>query len=171
MSVNISIRTKKQMNKMDARLVDALHHLLQESVEIPLVYQYLHNPKKEFIIDSDNRIGTVKNITKMENGDIVGDVSIKNILKIASNFNGVIDNMVATVNPKTNSMEIIAFIIYDKHAKEEIVSKNVRRFVDATKLPKSGEIPIMTQYGNDMMKEVSKTLISEYKTMLDKTTK
>lgn len=170
MSVIVTIRTKEQMENMDERLVSALKSLETDNREIPLAYQYLHNPNKEFIVDSDNRIGTVTNIRKSDNGDIVGAVNIISILKIASNFTGTIDNMVATLDPKANHVKIDAFIIYDKHAKDEIISKNVRRVVSPDRLARAGEIPIMSNMGADVMQEVSKTLLSEYESMMKETT-
>lgn len=154
---------------MDERLVSALISLDHSKREIPLAYQYLHNPNKEFIVDCDNRIGTISNIRKNTEGDIIGDVKLMSILKLASNYTGTVDNMVASFDAETNRAKIDAFIVYDKHAKDEIVSKNLRRVVDVNKLAKSGEIPIMSSVDSNMMKEMSEKLLSEYEDMMKET--
>lgn len=166
--ITITIRTKEQEQKMNPSLQDALSNLLKNPKrEIPLVYQYLHNPNAELIIDSDNRIGTITNVRRSRDLDIIGDVSINSILKLASNFDGEVDNMMASYHQKTSRIEIDAFIIYNKMAKEEIQIKKKYQENRINSLSKSGEIPIMSHNGTDVMKEVSETLLKEYENMIN----
>ena len=167
MTLTVTIRTKEQEKKMNQLLQNALSILMRNPhKEIPLVYQYLHNPNAELIIDADNRVGTITNVRRNRAGDIIGDVAINNILKIASNFVGEIDNMAASNHPDTRRVEIDAFIIYDKTAKDEIrVRKQnvLNGRMDA--FAKSGEIPIMSRNGVDTMREISEKLVKEYENM------
>lgn len=167
MTLTVKIRTKMQESKMNPTLRDALSFLMKNPhKEIPLVYQYLHNPNVELVIDSDNRIGTITNVRRDKDGDIVGDVSINNILKLASNFVGVIDNVAASIHPNTNRIEVDAFIIYDKAAKDEIRIKRDFQRRKMASLAKAGEIPIMSSNGADTLREVSEKLMKEYENMI-----
>ena len=168
MELTVIIRTKAQEGKMNPALQEALSFLLKNRhKKVPLIYQYLHNPKAELVVDADNRIGTITNVRRNSNGDIVGDVTINDILRLASNFTGVIDNMAASYHQESNHPEIDAFIIYDKTAKDEIKVKRTRTG-NLAPLAKPGEIPIMAQDGVDVMREVSEKLLKEYENMIEK---
>ena len=159
----VVIRTKEQLLSMNEYLVKGLKSL-KKTDEIPLIYNYLHNPKNELVVDSNNRIGMVTNIRKNSRGDIIGDVIISNILKLASNFVGVIDNIAASIEPSTNNIKINAFIIYDVEAKNKVTEIKKK----SNSIAKLGEIPLMSNVDQDMMKEISDTLLNEYKNLVEK---
>lgn len=154
----VIIRTAKKFESMNEMLIEAINNLIKSKKEIPLIYEYLHNPNKELIIDSDNKIGTISNVRKDKKGNIIGDVAIYNILKLANNYQGCIDNLTASYHPDTKQIEIDAFIIYDKTAKENIKSKRNQ----ISDLSKPGEAALMSEYGPEMMKDISDALIEEY---------
>ena len=156
---NIVIRDISQLCSMDNRLADALKNLTFKKQTIPLVYQYLHNPNKTFIIDIDNTIGKVFNIRRSSNG-IIADIQLNDVLTYASNFTGKIDNMMADFNPNTNEIEIKAFIVYDKVGKENCIKQKTQSL--NKQLPKPGEIPFMPSKDNLDMKCISEELINEY---------
>lgn len=157
---NVIIRTKEQLKVMNEHLREALYNKTRSSEPTPLIYQYLHNPKNEFIVDNDNTIGSIVNIRKNKNGDIVGDVNINSILKLANNYQGCIDNMMGLFNPDTSKFEIVAFVVYDKAAKELIDNKPKNAV-------KPGVIPFMSGVDPVTMKEVSETIMGEYKKLVD----
>lgn len=158
----VIIRTKEQLTNMNHVLVNALNNLAKSNKEIPIIYQYLHNPNEEVIVDVDNTIGTARNIIIDGKGDIVCNVKIRDLMKIASNYQGVIDNILATMNPNNNECEVNAFIIYDKFAKQEIMDRK-KLMQNNSDLARPGDIPFVSEYGADMLKEVSETLLEEYK--------
>lgn len=156
----VIIRTFDQIRMMDENLVKGLTSI-KPFDKIPLIYNYLHNPNNELVIDNSNRIGTVTNVRVNDKGDIVGDIDILDILKLASNFEGVIDNIAASINPTNGEVTVNAFIIYDIVAKNKI--KEGKRL-------KHGEIPLMSTTDPEMMKEVSEKLVEEYKNLIEKQT-
>ena len=163
----VVIRNNAKMQMMDKLLLDGLELLTLKKSEVPLVYTYLHNPNKEFIIDGDNKIGKVFNIRKTKNG-IVGDVELLSILKLASNYTGVIDNMMAEINPHTKKIEIKAFIIYDKIAKEDIVRKRNQSLDTLNqRLAKPGEIPFVSSYDNFDLSKINDELVKEYQKLME----
>lgn len=174
----VTIRTEEQLKKMNPQLVEAIKNSIRnEGKPIPVVYQYLHKPGEELVIDSDNTIGKVTNMRFDGKGDVVGDIEIMNILKIAANFQGTVDNIVASVKPIGNTgrtkLTVDGLIVYDKVAKEEILRKKREQQVLAEsdfceRLAKPGEIPIMPAVAEgDMsmtkLKDVSEKLIDEFK--------
>lgn len=168
MTLTITIRTRDREKTMNPALQDALSNLLKDpKKEVPLVYQYLHNPKEGLVVDSDNKIGIVTNVRRDSHWNIIGDVVINDILRLASNFVGEIDNMAASFNKVTHECNIDAFIIYDITAKNMV---DERRSKQSISLAKYGEIPIMSQSDPDMMKEISKELIKEYENMMGQQT-
>ena len=166
--ITAMIRTESQLKKMNPSLQDAISFLLKNPhKKVPLIYQYLHNPTKELVIDCDNRVGTITNVRRNKIGDIVGDVTINDILKIASNFVGEVDNMAASFHEDSKRIEIDAFIIYDKVAKNEIRVNRENQQNKIGALSKVGEIPIMSQNSAETMREISEKLMKEYEIMVN----
>ena len=162
------IRTESQLKKMNPSLQDAISFFFNyPHKKVPLIYQYLHNPTKELVIDCDNRVGTITNVRRNKKGDIVGDVTINDILKIASNFVGEVDNMAASFHEDSKRIEIDAFIIYDKVAKNEIRVNRENQQNKIGALSKVGEIPIMSQNSAETMREISEKLMKEYEIMVN----
>ena len=171
------IRAEKQLKNMDSRLVEALKNSIGENYKaIPVVCQYLHKPGEELVVDSDNTIGKVTNIRFNGKGDVVGDFEIMNILKIATNFQGTVDNIAASAKPNGKGdpkFAVDALIIYDKLAKEEILRKKrdmERQLMESdfcTRLAKPGEIPIVpSATGKASVAElldVTEKLVDEFK--------
>lgn len=163
--MDITIRSKEQLKSMNPIIVEALQNASKTNKEVPLIYQYLHNPNKPLIVDSENKIGTISNIHKAVDGDYVGVANIKNILALASNFEHVIDNLAVSLHSDTGKFEVDAFIIYDKHAKNDIKVRN-EKVEELSKSPKYGEIPIMSQHSPTMMQDIANTLMDEYKKLM-----
>lgn len=172
----LKIRTKEQLKTMNPRIEEAVRNSIRDGRAIPLVYQYLHKPGKELIINSDNTIGKVTNIRYDEHGDLVGDVEIIDILKIASNFVGVVDNLMASPKPMHSERDgyrltLDGLIVYDKFAKDDILARK-RRMLEsdfAGRLARPGEIPIMPTSSDKLtMREVTNKLVDEFKNRVEK---
>ena len=163
--MEIVIRSKEQLKNMNPVIIEALQNAQKFHKEIPLIYQYLHNPNKPLIVDNENKIGMVTNIHKSTYGDYVGTVSIQNILALASNFDHTIDNLGVSNHSDTGRFEVDAFIIYDKHAKNDVKVRN-EKLESLSNIPKTGEIPIMSQHNPKMMKEIADQLVDEYKKLM-----
>lgn len=140
----IVIRSKEQMDSMQKEVRDALYHLVkQNNMSVPVVYQYLHKPGVELTVTTDNTMGMMSNI-RMKDGAVVGDIEIYDILKIASNFTGVIDNFAISQNNKIPNKPVYAFdafIIYDKVAKERILQRK-RNTEERLAMP--GNVPLVS---------------------------
>ena len=176
-SIVTTIRTSEQMSKMDSRLVEALKNATSEKGrKIPVVYQYLHRPNEPLVVDVDNTMGEISNIRYNEDGNIVGDFHIINILKIASNFQGVIDNIAASPKPSSGKnpykFTLDACIVYDRVAKEEILRKKQEaRNRISGRMAKPGEVPIVASgYGMPTLKEISEKLVDEFEKQVSEQT-
>lgn len=159
---NIIIRSKDQLNKMNKALTDALYETTKFSgTKIPLIYQYLHNPNSKVYVDETNSIGFITNIRKDKMGNIAGNIIINNPLSsLSTHFTGIIDNMVVVPNSNGSGHKILAFIIYDKGAKQTIDNKS-------QVYSKVGQIPDMMGISNEKMKEISNEILKEYENSLD----
>jgi hypothetical protein len=127
---------------MNPALVSALEECRVKGLRVPIVYQYLHNPNKQLEITQDNLVGYVSNIhyvTKGEDSLLIGDVEIDDLLRVAVNFEGKVDNMMAEADADGKSVHIKAFIIYNKIAKD-IINKKKEDEINK-RLPRPGEIP------------------------------
>ena len=159
---DVMIRTSDQVLSMDSRLVDALNYSTKKNDKIPLVYRYLHNPNEEFIVDETNKIGNISNIRKTSKG-YIGDVEIHDIIKLAINYQGTIDNLLVTYNTNIGRFEVNAFIIYDKIAKSECDKRKKDRLNNINRrLPRPGEVPFSSSYDNIDVKRACEALIEEY---------
>lgn len=159
----IIIRSLEQQSKMKPEILQALKSLFNTNKTIPIVYQRLHKPGAPLIIDSDNKIGEMTNIRKENNGDIVGDVTVYNVLKLANNFDGAIDNIAASLNAKTGKARLDAFIIYDKVAKDEI---RLLKSMNANGLAKEGEIPLESSVKQEDLMAITDELMEEYRKLV-----
>lgn len=168
MTTSVTIRTKHQLEHMPQGLQVAIAEALKDrDRSYPVVYQYLHNPKEPLIVDADNTMGHLTNIQKNKHGDIVGDLSIILILKVASHFQGVIDNIAASYAAGTGVPTIDAFIIYDSIAKAEILRKKKEAEDDLNaRLAKPGEIPFVASDDGIDMKEITGKLIREFEKVI-----
>lgn len=163
MGILCTIRGVEQLESMDPRLTSALIALTKRpKLQIPLIYQYLHNPKESIVVDDDNKIGYVTEFKHTSIG-IIGSV-VLDILKTNSNqFQGVIDNLMVTINPNTKNPECHAFIVYDKDAKVMIDSRKQEQLKDL-QLPKPGEIPLATEQVD--MKDINKQLVEQFESAM-----
>jgi hypothetical protein len=164
----VVVRTANQQKKMSRELLQALTNACKSNKGLPIIYQYLHNPKEELIVDSDNTMGYVRNVHRNHKGDIIADVEIMQLLRISSNWQGVIDNIAASPKPNQNNIITVdAFIVYDAEAKSEIDKRNEeKRLADPLegRLAKPGVVPFMSSGNDDTnIKEISEKLIDDYK--------
>jgi hypothetical protein len=172
----VVIRTANQQKKMNQELVRALHGANKNSKGIPVVYQYLHNPNEPLIVDSDNTMGYVYNVRRNHRGDVIGDVEIMQLLRIAVNWQGVIDNIAASPKQEQNNQYTVdAFIVYDIAAKARIDKKREEQKLvhpmGVNRLAVAGEIPFMPSADdNSFIKEASEKLTEEYKNCFAKQT-
>ena len=157
----VIIKTRDQLKKSNEPVVSAINKLLTQNKRIPLVYQYLHTTP--FVLEPNNIIGDVYNIRKDKNGNVIGDVKLYPISNHAHHYQNTIDNILVVNNPKNGDYEVNVFIVYDKDAKRELIEKRKRA---ANDLPKPGNIPFMSQYGPELMKQITETLTEEYEKLL-----
>ena len=160
----VIIRTKNQLERMrqngvTINLVKLLENLTKTSkTVIPLVYQYCEKRNEELIIDSDNKIGETMNFRKDANGSILCDVEVYDILRLSIHFQNTIDNIYATLM-SDNSLQLRAFIIYDRVFKDSVDRRNAELAKRVT-LPKPGAIPVI---GKDIdMSIVNEKLKEEF---------
>lgn len=158
----IVIRSKKQMDSMQEPLVHALKQLIkQTNISVPVVYQYLHKPGVELSVTTDNTMGSMTNI-RMKEGAIIGDIEIYDILKIASNFTGVIDNLAVTSQQtgKGTTYKVDAFIVYDKVAKERILQKK-KNMEERLAMP--GSVPLISGEEKSVaIKDATKAILADF---------
>ncbi len=160
----VVIRTNRQLKSMNLAIVKALEDAAgMKKGRIPVIYQYLHKPGTPTIVDDTNIIGYITNIKKEKNGDIVGDIGIISLMKLAIHYQGVIDNICVSIDPSTKATKIDCFIVYDRSAKSEIdrlreEKKNPRVF-------KRGEIPFVDDgVGKQMaLKKITEEIEKELK--------
>lgn len=142
----VVIRSKEQMTTMQKELRDALLQIVkQDNLSVPVVYQYLHKPGVEISATTENTMGMMRNI-RMKDDAIVGDIEIYNILKIASNFTGVIDNLAVSASMRNTkstkpAYKLEALIVYDKVAKERILQKR-KNMEERLAMP--GNVPLIS---------------------------
>lgn len=164
--IGVTVRTREQLTNMNVQLVDALKYEInrRRGKRIPIIYQYLHNPNVPLVVDRDNTIGYIDNIRKDKDGNIVADLEMLNLLKIASNYQGIIDNIAASFKPNEKRITIDAFIIYDKVAKEEILQRKKERQTSMeNRLAKPGEIPFMVSSdSNEAVHSITDKLMVEF---------
>lgn len=160
---NIVIRSKKQMESMQKEIRDALYYLVRkDNMSVPVVYQYLHKPGVELVVTPENTMGVMTNI-RMEDGAIIGDIEIYDILKIASNFTGVIDNFAISRHSRDSNKPVYAFdalIIYDKVAKERILQRK-RNMEERLAAP--GSVPLVS--GDDTgiaLQKATKEILADF---------
>jgi len=168
----VIIRTATQIKHMNPHIVRALNEAIKhDKVDIPVVYQYLHRPGVPFVATMENTIGKITKISKSFNGDYVGTIRLISLVKLASNYMGVIDNIAVSMIQGISQVKIDGFIIYDKTAKLQIMNKekNVQSKQDGAVViprgPKAGEIPFAmssSTEASELMKEASKLLIDEF---------
>ena len=75
--------------------------------------------------------------------------------------------MAASFHQDSKHIEIDAFIIYDKVAKNEIRVNRENQQNKIGALSKVGEIPIMSQNSAETMREISEKLMKEYEIMVN----
>lgn len=169
---SVIIRTATQIRAMNPHIVKALDAVVdKKDISIPVVYQYLHRPGVQFLATSDNTIGKIVYVTKDFKGDYIGTIHLMSLLKLASNYMGVIDNIAVSINQATNQVSLDGFIVYDKSAKLKIAKKknlDIDMPNDDLSMihgPRAGEIPFAlssTTETSELMKEASKLLIDEF---------
>lgn len=147
---------------MQEPLIYALKQLVkQNNISVPVVYQYLHKPGVELTVTTDNTMGTISNI-RMKNGAFIGDIEIYDILKIATNFTGVIDNLAVTSQQSSGktTYKVDAFIIYDKIAKERILQKK-KNMEERLAMP--GNIPLISGEETSVaIKDATKAILADF---------
>lgn len=158
----IVIRSKEQMSSMQEPLVYALKQLIkQNNFSIPVVYQYLHKPGVELSVTTDNTMGMMTNF-RMKNDAVMGDIEIYDILKIASNFTGIIDNLAVTTQQsgKGTTYKVEAFIVYDKVAKERILQKK-KNMEERLAMP--GNVPLISGEEKSVaIKNATKEILADF---------
>lgn len=160
----IVIRSKKEQSKMNPEILQSLKSEFHSDKKIPIIYQRLHNPNEPLVIDSDNKIGQISNTRQSSNGDIIGDIQIFNVLKLANNFEGTIDNIAASLNLDTGKVNLDAFIIYDKVAKDEL---RLRKATKGFDLAKEGEIPLESNIKQEDLVAINDKLMEEYRKLVE----
>lgn len=96
---------------------------------IPLHYQYAQSKDKTTSLPQSTKIGEITNI-HVKDEQFVCDVIVHDLIKLAHNFDGVIDNYRVKVTRGAGSeriLEFIYFIIYDKKFKQEVDEYEKRR--------------------------------------------
>ena len=158
----VVIRTREQLHKMNPDIVGGLMNLTHTDRHTPMIYQYLHSREKSVEIKPDITIGEIYNVRKDKNGNIIGDVKLFFMNRLSVNYQHTIDNLIASIHPETNSIEVDAFIVYDKEAKELV---RERRRSAAS--PKPGRIPLVSGIDPVTMKEITDTLVEEYNKLVE----
>lgn len=166
----IVIRSKEQLSFMQKEVRDALLYLVkQDNMSVPVIYQYLHKPGVGVDVTVNNTMGMMTNI-RMRNGAIIGDVEIYDLLSIASNFTGVIDNFAITCYRKEEghyrgtqhmAYKFDAFIIYDKTAKERVL-RNKKNMEERLAMP--GVVPLMSDEDAGVaLKKASEEILEDFR--------
>ena len=170
------IRKKDELVNIRKEIVTALNTLVgHKDIKINIVYEYLHTRNGASASSgSDCIIGYVDNIQLSSNGDIVGDFHINDLLKLANNFTGSIDNIVCGVvdiKGKINYM-ISNFVIYDRFAKEvidnAINSKETRNIVRLEDSPIEDSIGIANEENPLMRPDVQESINNAMKDFINK---
>jgi hypothetical protein len=166
---NVVIRSAKQQKTMNKDVLTALLRACKRNKSIPIIYQYLHNPKEQLVVDSDNKMGEAYNIRRIANGDITATVYIDQMLKVSLNWHGIIDNIGATISAEHYGIPVVnAFIVYDTEAKKAIDKKNAEKKSEGVallnkQLAKPGQVPFVTSGdSNSFMKDASENIMREF---------
>lgn len=131
---NIRIRSMEELESARPEIKKALLSEAANPVkkEFPLVYQYLGGAtvQTQYNINPSDVIGTVNNI-RSDGTAIVCDITTTDVVRKASNFTGVVDNVVVGVSGHPSKKkgdallpELISVVVYDKFAKSVIDQKN-----------------------------------------------
>lgn len=168
---NIIVRKKEQLVSMNPEIVSTLKTACRKQESCSLIYQPLQSKEatKDLVIDSSNRIGTIYNLRLDKEENVICDLEVFDLMKLASNFNGVIDNLIIQkVLPNKSSnhyrLKIVAFVIYDVELKEKIDNQLKQRAMTA--MPKFGDVALPKDQINPLVANAGAT-DEETKELLD----
>lgn len=140
---DVIIRRKTDVDLFDTRFKRAFT-TVEKNTEIPIYYQYCQETQSSGLVSDDNMfIGKAKEIRENPDGDIVCTVIINDVLKLASHFQGVIDNFKVSIAPDeygNMKPKLLQLIIYDKDFKKAVDEKMAKAKKDRALVPVEGDI-------------------------------